>query len=83
MPKKIEDIRSQNIYLEKKEEKAKASSKAKELDEKIGPRVEKWVSEKNFCQSELTIKDVAMQMCTNHNYLSAYLNNHLDVTFQI
>ena len=50
---------------------------------KIGPKIEIWVASKKFCTADLTIKDVAMDMGTNHNYLSQYLNNHLGMTFQV
>ena len=79
MPRKIENIRARNIKLEKEKE----IKEAKTIEDKIGSKVEKWVEEKKFCQSELTIKDVALQMGTNHNYLSSYLNNNKGVTFQV
>ena len=41
------------------------------------------VSEKKFCREGLTIKDVALEMGTNQNYLSQYLNNCLNKTFQV
>ena len=83
MPKKIEAIRLKNISITKKEEEKTVSEKAKDLVDKIGPKVEKWISEKMFCQPDLNIKDVAMQMGTNQNYLSSYLNKHLNTNFQI
>ena len=45
--------------------------------------VEKWVKEKKFCREGLTIKDVALELGTNHNYLSQYINNNLNMTFQV
>lgn len=83
MPKKIEAIRAKNISISKKEEEKETAEKAKDLSEKMGPKVEQWVEEKLFCQAELTIKDVAMQMGTNQSYLSTYLNKHLNTTFQV
>lgn len=82
MPKKLDVIRSKSVNLteEPKEEK---KEKTKDLAEKIGPKVEEWIEEKKYCEPELTIKDVAMDMGTNHNYLSQYLNNNLGVTFQV
>ncbi len=79
-PKKIDVIRRQNAILDKPvtEKKKKAG-----IDEKIGPMVDKWISEKHFCTPELNIKDVAAEIGTNHSYLSQYLNNHLGMTFQI
>lgn len=83
MPKKIEAIRAQNINMTKQEEEKKTSEKAKELSGKIGHLVDKWVEDKLFCQPDLNIKDVAMQMGTNQNYLSGYLNKHLNTNFQL
>ena len=79
-PRKIDAIRKQNATLDAPEEKKKKPSG---IDEKIGHLVEQWVDNKNFCTSELNIKDVALEIGTNHNYLSQYLNNHLGVTFQV
>ena len=31
----------------------------------------------------ICIKDVAMEMGTNHNYLSQYINSNLEMTFQL
>ena len=45
--------------------------------------VDEWVNSKKFCRESLTIKDVAIEMGTNHNYLSQYLNNTLNMTFQV
>ena len=47
------------------------------------PLVEKWINEKRYCREGLNIKEVAMEMGTNHNYLSQYINNDLNTTFQI
>ena len=80
-PKKIDAIRKQNAT----EDQQPAIEKKKDfrIEDKIAPKIEAWVASKKFCTSDLTIKDVAMDMGTNHNYLSQYLNNHLGVTFQV
>lgn len=80
--RKIDNIRKKNLYLES-EPKEEKKERSKDLAEKMGPVVEKWVSEKKFCSEGLNIKEVAMQMGTNHNYLSQYINNELGTTFQI
>ena len=49
----------------------------------MGVYLERWVKEKRFCAAELSIKDVATQIGTNHNYLSKYLNDCLGITFQM
>lgn len=43
--------------------------------------VAKWTEKKQFCRENLTITDVAGQMNTNRNYLSAYLNHSLGLTY--
>lgn len=80
--KKIDNIRKRNYYLES-EPKPKKKEKSKDLAEKMSPMVEKWVSEKKYCREGLTIKEVAMEMCTNHNYLSQYINSYLETSFQV
>ena len=81
--KKIENIRKKNLTLDIKPEVQEKKEKTKDLSSKIGPLVEEWVSEKKFCKEGLTIKDVAMQMGTNQSYLSQYINNCLNQTFQV
>ena len=83
VPKKIDTIRAKTLNITQKEEEKANREKAKELSGKIGPMVEKWVEEKLFCKPELNIKEVAMQMGTNQNYLSSYLNKHLNTNFQV
>ena len=78
-PRKIDAIRKQNSTLNKPVEESK---KVKDIGEKIGPLVNEWVAQKKFCTPEINIKEVAMQIGTNQNYLSQYLNNHLKMTFQ-
>lgn len=81
-PKKIDIIRQQNINALAKPAEAK-KEKSKDLQDKIGPQVEEWIKAKKFCRADLTIKDVAMEIGTNHNYLSQYLNNIVGTTFQV
>ena len=80
--KKIDVIRRKNLELEKEPKPAK-KEKVQDLASKIAPLVDEWVSEKKFCREGLTIKDVALEMGTNQNYLSQYLNNCLNQTFQV
>lgn len=79
-PKKIDAIRKQNTTQDKPIQEKK---KNPGIEEKIGPKVEEWIAAKKFCTPDLNIKDVAMEMGTNHNYLSQYLNNHIEMTFQV
>ena len=83
-PKKIDAIRKQNMnVVSPAAQTAEKQPKSSTLADKIGPNVALWVENKGFCAPDLTIKDVAMEIGTNQNYLSTYLNNHLDVTFQV
>ena len=80
-PKKIDAIRKQNTVMDvAPKEKKKVAS---DIEGKIGPLVNEWVASKKFCVPNLTIRDVASEIGTNHNYLSQYLNNTLDKTFQV
>ena len=49
MPKKIDAIRARNQNITQQEEERIRKDKAKDLNEKIGPKVEKWIEEKLFC----------------------------------
>lgn len=84
MPKKINNIREKNESLMTKPvQEEKKEEKTKDIADKIRPMVEEWVEAKGFCNPELSIKDVATEIGTNQNYLSVYLNKHLNVTFQV
>lgn len=80
-PKKVDAIRKQNNNMKSPQKVQR--EKTANLDSKIAPLLDKWVAEKGFCTPELTIKDVAQNLGTNHSYLSSYLNNHLGMSFQV
>lgn len=80
--KKIDNIRKKNLYLEA-EPKPVKKEKTRDLSEKMRPLVDRWVEDKRFCREGLNIKDVTLEMGTNQNYLSQYINNVLGTTFQI
>lgn len=79
-PKKIDAIRKRNNTMDSPVAEKK---KVTDLGEKIGHKVDSWVASERFCTPELNIKDVASEIGTNHNYLSQYLNNSLNMTFQV
>ena len=81
LPRKIDSMR-QATTVSASTAKVNAP-KAINLEDKIKPLVDRWIAEKRFCRANLSIKEVAMQMGTNHNYLSQYLNNTLHTTFQM
>lgn len=49
--------------------------------QKIESMVNNWVSEDKFTRPEISIRDVAMEIGTNTNYLSGYINKVLKTTF--
>lgn len=80
-PAKIERMRKKNEKLVEPEPEPKPKKKT-DIPEKIGLKVEEWVNRKGYCKADLNIKEVASEIGTNQNYLSVYLNTHLNVTFQ-
>lgn len=50
--------------------------------EKIRPLISEWVEKNLYCRQSLTLTVVADEIGTNRNYLSAYLNKDLGVSFQ-
>ena len=80
-PKKIDNIRKMNEQMTEKPQ-APAKPKNTDISGKVEPLVNKWIENKGYCKADMTIKDVAAEMGTNHNYLSQYINNSLEMTFQ-
>ena len=86
LPRKIDEMRAGN---EQNEEEAPAAIpppiplRNNNLQDKVGVFLERWVKEKRYCEAALSIKDVAVQIGTNHSYLSQYLNECLGITFQV
>ena len=80
LPVKISRLRQDSVHekVEKKEKKTGV-----DLKEKLEAPVNKWISEKAFTESDITIKDVALAIGTNHNYLSKYLNSNIGMTFSV
>lgn len=79
MPKRLAVVRT----VETKAQNAAKNEKPIELADKIGPKIDAWVEQKKFCRPDITIKDAAQEIGTNHSYLSAYINGQLDMTFQV
>lgn len=83
-PKRIDSVRAQYSELTSpRPVNQETLDKNEQISKIILPKLQKWVESKHFCTPELTIKDVANDMGTNHNYLSRYINNELGVTFQV
>ena len=84
LPKKIDDMRVRGVAeTANTAQPAGREPKRRDIAGKIDAGIGRWVANKSFCSPELSIKDVAVQIGTNHSYLSQYLNNTLGVTFQI
>lgn len=86
LPRKIDEMRAGNETVETKEEgplPSNVSVKTAGIGSKVEALLEHWVKEKQYCTAGLSIKDVATQIGTNHNYLSKYLNEYLGITFQM
>ena len=79
MPKRMENIRNAG----KEAQKADEIIRTTDIADKIGPKVDIWVMEKRYCRTDLTIKEVAQEIGTNQNYLSAYLNRYKNTNFQL
>ena len=80
LPRKIDNMRQNKMAKEGVKESA---PKVTNLEDKLKPMVDRWIAEKRYCVANLSIKEVAGQMGTNHNYLSQYLNTKLNMTFQV
>lgn len=78
-PVKISMARQESV--EYKEEKTNRVSP--DLKNKLEPSVNRWVESKKFMEQDITIKDVATDIGTNHNYLSKYLNSVIGMTFSV
>ena len=81
VPRKIEKIRNETVNNETEDEVKE--EKDKEFRDKMAPIVAGWIVKKAYTQPDLSIVDVAREMGTNQNYLSRYLNSHLNMTFSI
>lgn len=82
LPVKISGMRHDSVEQETGEvvEQKKCGT---DLKSKIGPSIEKWVSERGYAQPEISIKTVAQEIGTNQNYLSKYINSIENKTFSV
>lgn len=81
-PKKIDEMRVETMSENSNTEK-KTTQEVKNLYDMVEKKVLVWVDNKNYCKANIGIKDVALEIGTNHNYLSKYLNGCLNVSFQV
>ena len=82
LPVKISKLRKTSVKQEVEPEN-KQEKISKDIKSKLENIVGLWVEEKKFIRSGITIKDVAAEIGTNHNYLSKYLNSVVGMTFSV
>ena len=83
IPRKISGIRAVSAAGPAPESLKEQKIKSADLKIKLDPTVEKWIEGKGFLKPDITIKDVALEMGTNQNYLSRYINSVIGVTFSV
>lgn len=83
LPVKISQLRHDSVEQNDKESEKKEKKIGVDLKQKLEESVNKWISEKRYTEPDITIKDVAMEIGTNHNYLSKYLNSIIGMTFSV
>lgn len=82
LPIKISRLRETSVE-QTAETENKSEKIGKDLKSKLENLVNSWVEEKKFTKPGITIKDVAAEIGTNHNYLSRYLNSVVGMTFSV
>ena len=79
-PRKIEEMRDNAVTTANDTTKEIPLSKNLLM---LEPKIKVWIDNEKYCQANITIKDVALEVGTNHYYLSKYLNNCLNISFQV
>lgn len=80
LPVKISRLRHDSVEIDEVKTERKPGI---DLKSKLEEPVNRWISEMKFLEPDITIKDVAMEIGTNHNYLSKYLNSVIGMTFSV
>lgn len=81
IPRKIEKVRKDSVENDAAEESPQVVKP--DLSKKLEPLVKAWIEKKGYVRPDLSIVEVARDMGTNQNYLSRYLNSHLNMTFSV
>lgn len=81
LPTKISEVREKSVHIEV--ENKEKQTIGTDLKQKMAPLLEKWVNDYGYIKSDITIKDVAQEIGTNHTYLSKYINSELNMTFTV
>lgn len=82
LPVKISRLRHDSVE-QAEEERKEENNTGSGLKNKLEGPVNIWVSKMKYLEPDITIKDVATDIGTNHNYLSKYLNSVLGMTFSV
>lgn len=80
-PKKIEAMRN-SVVATTDDSSNKDVPLSRNLS-MLEPKIKVWVDNEKYCRANITIKDVALEVGTNHYYLSKYLNSCLNISFQV
>lgn len=88
VPATIDNVRGDTSVAETEEEEIQieeartpSSKSLSEYSKKIEPMLQEWVESGHYTRPSITIKEVAAEIGTNHNYLSTYLNKVKETTF--
>lgn len=88
VPATIDNVRHETSLAETEEEEHKIEEARtpsvkvmSEYSKKIEPLLQEWVESGHYMKASITIRDVATEMGTNHNYLSTYLNKVKETSF--
>lgn len=88
VPATIDKVRHETSLAETEEEEKKIEQELtpsqyaiKEYSRKIEPQIKAWIQSEHYMRPNITIRDVAAEIGTNHNYLSTYLNKILNTSF--
>ena len=73
------------VTEEEREEtvKKEASSMVDNYEQLFGEKLNRWILEKRYLASQLTIDDLASEMGTNKLYMSRYINRKFEVNFSM
>ena len=84
IPEKISRLRQESVHeVAEPEPEVERKKPAVDIKSKLEAPVMRWIEDKKFTRPNLTIKDVATDIGTNHNYLSKYLNTVIGQTFTV
>ena len=88
VPATIDSVRHDTNLAETEEEEKEIEMEEtppaktfRDYSRKIEPLIRQWVESEHFLRPSITIREVANEMGTNHNYLSTYLNQVMDISF--